>query len=386
MTTDIIKLGWEEWLSLPDLDLPAIKAKIDTGARTSALHATAIEPFGPERAPKVRFTVHPIPGNPDLAIQCSARLHDRREVTSSNGEAELRCVIKTTLQFADSAWPIEVTLTDREGMAYHMLLGRMALVERCLVVPGESHQQPELSYDAYNYKPAKKGKPRPLRIALLTSQPNTRACRMVMEEGELRGHGIEPLDPSKLQIVTSDTAPRITQDGHSLPRYDAVIPRMATTRYNTALLRQFAALGSYSPNSADGMAAAHDPVRAQQILMRTHIPVAERHFPVSDKASLPDDAIEVLITGRKLKVLTRHEGRALKLTREERRTALRAARAFKLSWAGMTLRRADDGLQVLDISSRPDITRALMKTGKNPLETLFALLEKHARPKPPKTA
>ncbi|MCD2261051.1 ATP-dependent zinc protease family protein, partial [Psychroserpens luteolus] len=125
MNAKTIKLGWEEWLSLPDLKLPAIKAKIDTGARTSALHATRIEPFGSDKQPKVRFTVHPIPGNYDLAIACTAPVKDQREVTSSNGETELRFVIETHLQFGTQRWPIEVTLTDRDGMAYHMLLGRM---------------------------------------------------------------------------------------------------------------------------------------------------------------------------------------------------------------------------------------------------------------------
>ncbi|MEP2427103.1 MAG: RimK/LysX family protein, partial [Tateyamaria sp.] len=87
-----LTFGWEEWVSLPDLGLPAINAKIDTGARTSALHAHDIEVFGPAKHPKVRFNVHPIAGRADMAITCSAPLVDRREVTSSNGETEQRFV------------------------------------------------------------------------------------------------------------------------------------------------------------------------------------------------------------------------------------------------------------------------------------------------------
>ena len=89
--------GWEEWISLPKLGLPAIKAKIDTGARTSSLHALEIETFGSNQNPHVRFMVQPVPGRTDLVIPCSAPIVDRREITSSNGESELRYVIETEL-------------------------------------------------------------------------------------------------------------------------------------------------------------------------------------------------------------------------------------------------------------------------------------------------
>ena len=83
-------LGWEEWVALPDLGLPAVKAKVDTGARTSALHASAIEPFGPVSAPMVRFVVHPHPARVNLAVTCTAPVVGRRDVTSSNGDTESR--------------------------------------------------------------------------------------------------------------------------------------------------------------------------------------------------------------------------------------------------------------------------------------------------------
>src|SRR6056297_2522049 len=106
-----LTFGWEEWLALPDLGLPALKAKIDTGARTSALHAFDIEPFGPAANPKLRFAVHPVPGRTDLTIACSAPIKDRREVTSSNGDTELRYVIETEMHIGDVTAPIEITLT-----------------------------------------------------------------------------------------------------------------------------------------------------------------------------------------------------------------------------------------------------------------------------------
>jgi ribosomal protein S6--L-glutamate ligase len=82
---DPFVLGWEEWVGLPDLDLPAIKAKVDTGAKTSALHAFFVEPFGSATRRMVRFGVHPIPGRNDVTVLCTAEVIDHREVTSSNG-------------------------------------------------------------------------------------------------------------------------------------------------------------------------------------------------------------------------------------------------------------------------------------------------------------
>ncbi len=142
-------LGWEEWASLPDLGLPALKVKVDTGARTSALHAFDIEPFGHDDAPKVRFNVHPVPGREDITISCSADVVDRREVTSSNGETELRYVIASDIKMGDHIWPIEITLTNRNTMAYRMLLGRQAISENMVITPSESFCQPRLDSSVY---------------------------------------------------------------------------------------------------------------------------------------------------------------------------------------------------------------------------------------------
>jgi len=95
--TNSISLGWEEWVSLPKLGLPAIKAKVDTGARTSALHAVAVEPFGSEKNPQVRFIMHPDPDDPHVEVVCSAKVIGRRMVVSSNGESESRFVIESPL-------------------------------------------------------------------------------------------------------------------------------------------------------------------------------------------------------------------------------------------------------------------------------------------------
>lgn len=143
-------LGWEEWVALPELGLLAVKAKVDTGARTSALHAFFVEPFGAGRVAKVRFGVHPIPRRADVEIVCTARLVDRRIVTSSNGERETRFVISTPIRIGEREWPIEVTLTNRNAMSYRMLLGRQAIADGVLVDPATSFRQPRLRYKLYH--------------------------------------------------------------------------------------------------------------------------------------------------------------------------------------------------------------------------------------------
>jgi ribosomal protein S6--L-glutamate ligase len=144
-------LGWEEWVTLPELGLGAIKAKVDTGARTSALHAFYVEPFGPARGRKVRFGVHPLPRRDDVAIECTAPLIDRREVRSSNGEIEQRYVIETPIRIGDRQWRIEVTLANRNMMIYRMLLGRQAIPRDGLVDPSASFLQPKLHFKVYEH-------------------------------------------------------------------------------------------------------------------------------------------------------------------------------------------------------------------------------------------
>ena len=131
-------IGWREWVSLPDLAIDHIKAKVDTGAKTSALHAFYVQPFERDGMPWVRFGVHPLQASADLVIDCEAPVKDVRRVTDSGGHAEMRPVIETTMMIRGEKRVIELTLTDRENMMFRMLLGRSALKRRFVVDSGKS--------------------------------------------------------------------------------------------------------------------------------------------------------------------------------------------------------------------------------------------------------
>jgi hypothetical protein len=132
-------IGWREWLALPDLGIQAIKAKVDTGARTSALHTFGLEPFEKDGSLKVKFTVHPLQRRNDIEVCCVADVVDRRRVTSSDGQSEKRYVIQTIVALGEVRWPIELSLTNRKSMRFRMLLGRAAVTGPLLVDPAKSY-------------------------------------------------------------------------------------------------------------------------------------------------------------------------------------------------------------------------------------------------------
>lgn len=140
--TALAVIGWREWVALPDLGVGTIKAKIDTGARSSALHAFEIEQFERQGQAMVRFQAHPVQRNDTVIVTAEAPLLDQRVVRNSGGQEQLRPVIITAVQVGHQIWPIELTLTNRDDMGFRLLLGRQAVRRRYLVDPAGSYRQP----------------------------------------------------------------------------------------------------------------------------------------------------------------------------------------------------------------------------------------------------
>jgi hypothetical protein len=139
--TQLPLLGWREWLALPELNIDRIKAKIDTGARSSALHAFAIEPYRKGGQHWVMFAIHPMQKNTDSVIECHAPIKDRRFVSDSGGHKQRRYVIESQLLLGQSLISAEITLTNRDNMQFRMLLGRTAMNGRFIIDPSASYVQ-----------------------------------------------------------------------------------------------------------------------------------------------------------------------------------------------------------------------------------------------------
>jgi hypothetical protein len=138
---DLPALGWREWIALPDLEVPRVKVKVDTGARSSALHAYNIRLYDRGERTYVRFDIHPLQRDCTRTIPAQAEVVGVRNVRSSTGQVELRPVIATRISVGEHSWPIELTLTNRDQMGFRMLLGRQAIRGRFVVDGGRSYLQ-----------------------------------------------------------------------------------------------------------------------------------------------------------------------------------------------------------------------------------------------------
>ena len=283
MTKDL-EIGWEEWINLPSLNIPAIKAKVDTGALTSALHAKHIEVFKVKRKKHVRFEVSPLPEKTNLTISCSAPLIDQRKVTSSNGESENRYIIKTTLILGAKEWEADISLTDRESMKFRMLLGRSSLDPEMIVHPTESFLLGGLDKSIYRKKKSLKSR-RALRIALLTREPNNYSSKKIKLAGEARGHKVETINTTRCYLDVDMDKPQIYYEGNPLPKYDIVIPRVGAsiTSYGLAVTRQFLLTGTTSLNQPQAIANSRDKLMAHQLLASAGIDIPVTGFASSSK-------------------------------------------------------------------------------------------------------
>lgn len=137
---DVRIAGWREWVALPELNITHIKAKMDTGARTSCIHAFRVEEFDKQGERWVRFWVHPNQQDTQTEVVCEARVVDVRRVTDSGGHREMRYVIATQVAFGSQRWEAEITLTNRDNMKFRMLIGRTAMKDRIIINPAVSYQ------------------------------------------------------------------------------------------------------------------------------------------------------------------------------------------------------------------------------------------------------
>jgi len=331
MLQNKIILGSEEWCSFPELGIPAIKARVDSGAKTSALHAINIAPFVKEGINWVKFDINPIQNNLKTVIHCEALLIDKRVVKSSSGFREQRYVIQTEIKIGDEIWKIEMTLTNRDSMGFRMLLGREAMSGRILVDPERNYLLGQTSTESLkdlyvNAIPNKSG----LRIGLLASNPELYSNRRIMEAGEMRGHEMHFLNIKECYMKLDADQPEIHyRGGKVLDNFDAVIPRIrpSITFYGCALTRQFEAMKVYCLNSAAAITQSRDKLFSLQLLLRNDVDIPTTGFANSP---LDTDDLIKMVGGSPLivKLLEGTQGKGVVLA-ETKKAAESVINAFK---------------------------------------------------------
>ncbi len=326
-----IILGSEEWCALPELGIPSIKARVDSGAKTSALHAKNIAPFIKEGQNWVKFDINPIQNNVKTIIHCEAPLVDKRIVKSSSGFREQRYVIQTSLEIGNSTWIIEMTLTNRDSMGFRMLLGREAMSGRVLVDPEKQYLLGQTSSDNLNevYKNAVKTSSG-LRIGLLASNPELYSNKRIMEAGEVRGHKMHFLNIKECYMKLDAKTPEIHyRGGIILNQFDAIIPRIrpSITFYGCALTRQFEALNVFCLNSSTAITQSRDKLFSLQLLLQSGIDI-----PTTGFANSPLDTNDLItmVGGPPLivKLLEGTQGKGVVLA-ETKKAAESVINAFK---------------------------------------------------------
>ena len=326
-----IILGSEEWCTLPELGIPSIKARVDSGAKTSALHAKNIAPFIKDDQNWVKFDINPIQNNVKTIIHCEAPLVDKRVVKSSSGFREQRYVIQTSLEIGNSKWVIEMTLTNRDSMGFRMLLGREAMSGRVLVDPEQQYLLGQTTTDNLKevYKNAVKTSSG-LRIGLLASNPELYSNKRIMEAGEMRGHEMHFLNIKECYMKLDAKTPEIHyRGGIILNKFDAIIPRIrpSITFYGCALTRQFEALNVFCLNSSTAISQSRDKLFSLQLLLQSGIDI-----PTTGFANSPLDTNDLIkmVGGPPLivKLLEGTQGKGVVLA-ETKKAAESVINAFK---------------------------------------------------------
>lgn len=445
-----IIVGSEEWCSLPELGLPAIKARIDSGAKTSALHASNLRKLYKGDELWVSYEVHPLHENRRVIVQCESKVLDTRMIKNSSGVSEKRFVIQTQLEIDDQSWEIEVTLANRDTMGFKMLLGREAMNKRILVNPADGPRLKtfgrEQIKELYGDKEMAKG----LKIGLLASNPELYSNKRIMEAGEERGHEMVFLNIEHCYMKLDAVEPEIRYRGGSvLNDLDAVIPRIKPnmTFYGCALLRHFESIGVFCMNDASSISQSRDKLFASQLMSKNGIQIpitgfAKSPLDTKDLIHMVNDAPLVIkllestqgkgvvlaetkkaaesvinafkslqtnilvqefvkesdgkdircfvVDGKVVASMQRqaakgefraniHQGGTaspIKITPEEKKMALKAAKVFNLYVAGVDIIRSNKGPLMLEVNSSPGLEGIEGATGKDIADSMISAVER----------
>ncbi|WP_133010882.1 30S ribosomal protein S6--L-glutamate ligase [Marinomonas flavescens] len=425
-----IVIGSEEWCAFSSLNIPAVKARIDSGAKTSSLHAINIQYFSRNGEQWTSFEVHPLQDNRKITVHCEAQIVDHRVIKSSSGDKEKRPVIRASLALGEKSWVVELTLTDRDSMGYRMLLGREAMNGRILVDPeGHCLLGDRVQNDLASLYKAPEMRTGGLKIGLLASNPDLYSNRRIIEAAEARGHEIQFLNIKNCYMKLDATTPEIHyRGGRVLNDLDAVIPRIrpSKTFYACTLLRQFESLGVYCLNNSTAIAQSRDKLRALQLLLDSGLDIPTTGFAnspldtgdlidmvggapliikllegtqgtgvvLAETRKAADSVINAfkslnanilvqefiqessgkdlrcfVIDGKVVASIQRtaaagefraniHQGgraELIKITQEEKRIAIKAAKAMDLKVAGVDLIRSNKGPLLLEVNSSPGL-------------------------------
>ncbi|MDH5436163.1 MAG: 30S ribosomal protein S6--L-glutamate ligase [Gammaproteobacteria bacterium] len=323
--------GCEEWCSFPGLGIPAIKARVDSGAKTSSIHAFNIQKFRRDGESWVSFEVHPLQNNRSTVVRCERPIIDKRVVKSSSGISETRYVINAKIKIDSQNWDIELTLANRDSMGYRMLLGREAMSGRMLVDPSTSFNLGEVSHEEVseyygNNESTKSG----LKIGLLASNQELYSNQRILEAGEEHGHEMVFLNIKQCYMKLDAVSPEAHYRGGAiLDDLDAVITRIrpSVTFYGCALARQFESMGVYTTNSSSAITQSRDKLFSLQLMLKSGISIPTTGFANSPMDT--NDLIE-MVGGAPLivKLLEGTQGRGVVLA-ETKKAAESVINSFK---------------------------------------------------------
>ena len=324
-------IGSEEWCSFPELGVPAIKARVDSGAKTSSIHAFNIHPFRRDGEAWVSFEIHPIQNNRRIVIRCERPVIDKRLVKSSSGISETRFVVSSPIKLGEQIWDIELTLANRDSMGFRMLFGREAMIDRVIVDPSLVCTLGEVSDGVIKtYYGKKETEKSGLKIGLLASNEMLYSNQRLLEAGDERGHEILFLNIKQCYMKLDALEPEAHyRGGKLLNDLDAVITRIrpSVTFYGTALARQFESMGIYTTNTSSAISQSRDKLFSLQLMLKGGIDI-----PTTGFANSPMDTNDLIdmVGGAPLivKLLEGSQGRGVVLA-ETKKAAESVINAFK---------------------------------------------------------